>query len=147
MTMEYNSVLAQIWQLLHSILLEATPEFERHGISTREYLLLSKIEQFPYPAQLTEQLFLPPSTVTLVTKNLEKQHLITRRTDKSDLRRFRFELSANGRKVLKDAGMFVEGIVKNRMGRLSKEESRILPRLLSIIAPSPIDEIRAGGER
>jgi DNA-binding MarR family transcriptional regulator len=125
--------LSQIWQLLHSILKEATPGLRKLGLDTREFLLLSKLQEFPHPAQLAEELFLPASTITLLTKTLEKQEIILRCTDKADLRRFRFEITVKGAGLLKDAKRIVEEIMGRRVDKLSPNQLKQLRTLIDLL--------------
>jgi DNA-binding MarR family transcriptional regulator len=126
-------VFSQIWRILHIILEEAGPQLKELGIDTREYLILSKLKASPHPAQLAKELFLPASTMTSLTKNLEKQKFIARKTDSSDLRRFRFDICEKGETVLKKGRAIVDEIMARKLQRLSEAQITELQHLLGLL--------------
>jgi DNA-binding MarR family transcriptional regulator len=111
-----------LWCVLQSIYDEATPELAEIKLNPRSFFLLSRLEEYPNPAKISEILYLPPPTVTFIVKQLEVCGYIGRATDKKDLRKFHLTLTESGKAALGKGKECVGRIVRERMSNLSKEE-------------------------
>ncbi|MDV6263964.1 MarR family winged helix-turn-helix transcriptional regulator [Rhodococcoides yunnanense] len=94
---------ALLWKLnqrlLTRVLNAAEPQFEQHGIETKEFFVLDEIDESPYPAELAAKLMLPKASVTMYLRNLVEKGLVQREIDQDDLRRHRLTTTAKGRAV------------------------------------------------
>ena len=86
---EVSGILADLWQLMHSVLDESEPALEGLGLSAKAFFALESVGDAPFPAQLSRRLHLPPPTVTYLIKQLEERGFLERRAEPGDLRKFR----------------------------------------------------------
>jgi DNA-binding MarR family transcriptional regulator len=115
-------ILANLWQLIQSVLDDSEPEMEALGLSPKAFFLLAAIEENPFPAEIARRMHLPPPTVTYLVKQLEEKGFLERRAEPGDLRKFRLVQTVAGREAL-DQGREVLGLVlAQRLQRLDREE-------------------------
>src|ERR1700738_4187331 len=75
----------------------------------KEFLLLSKLDEHPNPADLARALVTPKPSVTFMVKRMEALGYLRRQLQPDDLRRFRLTLTPAGRSALGSArGIFDE---------------------------------------
>lgn len=127
--------------VLMGIFQEASPELEQLGLQPKTFALLVSLPKHPFPNELAKHLFVPAPTITFLLKQLEKLELVRRGSDAKDLRRYRIELTAKGKKAVKKAQEVLSRVMKRRLSRLSSaERSELLSALRILQAP---DEGRA----
>jgi DNA-binding MarR family transcriptional regulator len=80
---------------------------------------------------------MPAPTVSQMLKRLEAEGLLLRSLDPSDLRRYRFELTARGREVLRESRALLMGAMERRLARLSPQQQRQLHELLERLTDNP----------
>ncbi len=118
---------------LHILLDDVEPELAKIDLEPKGFFLLGLLEENPYPAQLAKALSLPGPTVTFLLKRLEKREYVKRATEPGDLRKFRFTLTAAGRKAL-GKGQTILGKSFDRMlGQLSPTEKKQLFKLFAAL--------------
>jgi DNA-binding MarR family transcriptional regulator len=116
------SILANLWQLMKSVLDDSEPDMESLGFSPKAFFLLAAVEDHPFPAELARKMHLPPPTVTYMVKLLEKKGWLERRAEPGDLRKFRLVQTNAGRDAL-DQGRRVLGLrLGQRLQRLDHDE-------------------------
>lgn len=115
-------MFSQLWQVMRGIMAEIQPALQDAKLSVRSFFLLTKIEEFPYPAQLAEQLLLPAPTISLHLRELEQLNYLERQPDQKDLRRFHLALTDQGRKVLAQMQSNIDKVVKGRFGTIAKAD-------------------------
>ena len=91
--------MANLWQLMQSVLDDAEPGMEALGLSPKAFFLLTNIEEHPFPAEIARRMHLPPPTVTYLIKQLEDKGLVERRAEPGDLRKYRLVPTAAGRRA------------------------------------------------
>ena len=68
-------ILANLWQLIQSVMDDSEPALEALGLSPKAFFLLEAVEEHPFPAELARRMHLPPPTVTYLVKQLEAKGL------------------------------------------------------------------------
>jgi DNA-binding MarR family transcriptional regulator len=115
-------IMANLWQLIQSVLDESEPDMEALGLSPKAFFLLAAVEECAFPAEIARRMHLPPPTVTYLIKQLEERGFLERRTEPGDLRKFRLVQTVAGRDAL-DRGQEVLGFVLGkRLKRLNRAE-------------------------
>ena len=90
-------ILANLWQLMQSVLDDSEPGMEALGLSPKAFFMLAAVEEYPFPAALARRMHLPPPTVTYMIKQLEEKGLLERKAEPGDLRKFRLAQTAAAR--------------------------------------------------
>jgi len=128
-------VLANLWQLIQSVMDDSEPALEALGLSAKAFFLLEAVGDHPFPAQLARRMHLPPPTVTYLVKGLEEKGLLARRAEPGDLRKFRLVPTEAGREALRRGRVALGAALGRRLGRLDRAElvafDRIVGRLAS----------------
>jgi DNA-binding MarR family transcriptional regulator len=128
-----SGILANLWELVQSVLDESEADLDRLGLSPKTFFLLAAVEEHPFPAQLARKMHLPPPTVTYMIKQLEERGFLGPQGEPGDLRKFRLVQTAAGIDALRQGKQTLSAILVDRMRRLNQEElftfNRILKRL------------------
>jgi DNA-binding MarR family transcriptional regulator len=124
----------QLWalnfELLISIMTEVEPRVRAHGLEMKEFLLLSKVDKHPSPAQLARALMTPKPTVTFLVKRVEAAGFVKRETKPEDLRRFHLTLTPSGRKAMEASRDVLDAAFAKRLARLTQAQRADLARAL-----------------
>jgi DNA-binding MarR family transcriptional regulator len=127
-------ILANLWQLIQSVMDDSEPELEALGLSPKALFLLAAVEEHPFPAVLARRMHLPPPTVTYMVKQLEEKGLLERRAEPGDLRKFRLVQTDAGREAV-CRGMEALGMMLGeRLRRLDPREVVIFDRIVKRLA-------------
>jgi DNA-binding MarR family transcriptional regulator len=124
----------QLWtlnfELLISIMAEVEPRVRAQGLEMKEFLLLSKVDEHPSPAQLARALMTPKPTVTFLVKRVEAAGFVKRETKPEDLRRFHLTLTPSGRKAMEASRDVLDAAFARRLARLTQAQRADLGRAL-----------------
>ncbi len=131
--MQGNQVFSQLWRIMRGIMAEIQPALEEAKLSVRSFFLLTKVEEFPYPAQLAEQLLLPPPTISLHLRELEQLNYLSRQPDQKDLRRFHLALTDQGQKVLSEMQANIDKIVGDKCEFINKTDQLKFEQIISTL--------------
>ncbi|WP_437896929.1 MarR family winged helix-turn-helix transcriptional regulator [Sorangium sp. So ce124] len=114
-----------------AVMAEVEPEVRALGLEMKEFLLLGKLDDHPYPAELARALLTPKPSITFMVKRMEAAGFIQRETEAGDLRRFRLTLTRSGRKAMEAARAILDDAFGRRLARISAGERAELARLLT----------------
>jgi DNA-binding MarR family transcriptional regulator len=115
-------ILANLWQLIQSVIDDSEPDLEALGLSPKAFFLLAAVEDHPFPAELARRMHLPPPTVTYMVKQLESKGFLERRAEPGDLRKFRLLQTDAGREALSRGQEALSGALSERLRRLDRQE-------------------------
>jgi DNA-binding MarR family transcriptional regulator len=121
----------QVMNTLHILFDDVEPELAKIDLEPKGFFLLGLLEENPYPAQLAKALCLPNPTVTFLLKRLEKREYVKRASEPGDLRKFRFTLTAAGRKALAKGQTIVGKSFDRMLSQLSASDRKTLFKLFS----------------
>src|SRR3954453_9295360 len=93
-------ILANLWQLIQSVMDDSEADLEALGLSAKAFFLLAAVAEHPFPAELARRMHLPPPTVTYMVKQLESKGFLERQSEPGDLRKFRLVQTDTGRAAL-----------------------------------------------
>ncbi len=122
------------FELTMAVMAEVEPEVREHGLEMKEFFLLSKLDDHPYPADLARALLTPKPSITFMVKRMEAAAFIQRQTEAGDLRRSRLTLTRSGRKAMEAARVILDEAFARRLARLSSGERAELARILVRLA-------------
>ncbi|MDI1434603.1 MarR family winged helix-turn-helix transcriptional regulator [Polyangium sorediatum] len=122
------------FEMTMGVMAEVEPEVRAQGIEMKEFFLLGKLDDHPYPADLARALLMPKPTITFMVKRLEAAGFVKRQTEADDLRRFRLTLTPSGRKAMEAARKILDEAFGRRLARLSTGERAELTRILVLLA-------------
>jgi DNA-binding MarR family transcriptional regulator len=122
------------YRLLTSVITGVVPQLSDLGIEPKELFLLAEVDEYPYPAELSETLLMPKPTVTVYIKRLESAGFLRREIDRSDLRRYRLTLTPEGRKVTTRGLALLSEAYGARLARLTGAQQAELKALLEQLA-------------
>jgi MarR family transcriptional regulator, organic hydroperoxide resistance regulator len=123
-------ILANLWQLVQSVLDESEPDLDGLGLSPKTFFLLTAVEEHPFPAELARRMHLPPPTVTYMIKQLEERGFLGRRAEPGDLRKFRLVQTVAGREALRQGRETLSAILVERLLRLDREDVQAFDRIV-----------------
>jgi DNA-binding MarR family transcriptional regulator len=129
-----SGILANLWQLIQSVMDESEPDLEVLGLSPKAFFLLAAVEHHPFPAELARRMCLPPPTVTYMVKQLEGKGLLERRAEPGDLRKFRLHQTDAGREALGRGQDALSGVLSERLRRLDRQEIVAFDRMVRLLA-------------
>jgi len=115
-------ILANLWQLMQSVLDDSEPDMEALGLSPKAFFLLATVEDHPFPAEIARRMHLPPPTVTYMVKQLEEKGFLERRAEPGDLRKFRLVQTVAGREALENGREILGFVLGRRLQRLDRGE-------------------------
>jgi DNA-binding MarR family transcriptional regulator len=115
-------ILANLWQLIQSVLDDSEPDMEALGLSPKALFLLAAVEEHPFPAEIARKMHLPPPTVTYMVKQLEEKGFLERRAEPGDLRKFRLVQTVAGRKAIVQCQEVLGLVLGQRLQRLDLED-------------------------
>lgn len=130
--------LRAIWAVDHALQRSSRRMQATLGITGPQRLVMRIVGRFPgiLAGQLAEILHLHPSTLTGVLKRLERQGLLTRRSDPRDRRRALLGLTEKGRRVEDVAEGTVEASVRRALARVPAQKTRHAVEVLDALARS-----------
>src|SRR4051795_3704279 len=117
-----SGILANLWQLVQSVMDDSERDLEALGLSPKAFFLLAAVEEHPFPAALARRMHLPPPTVTYLVKQLEAKGFLERRAEPGDLRKFRLVQTALGSDALCRGREALSLPMAERLRRLSPKE-------------------------
>lgn len=126
-------MLTRMWKLMRDLRLEVTPALEEMGLAHNDHWLLCAVDEHHYPTEIVNATKFPAPTVSQMLKRLEALGLVERSLDKSDLRRYRFDLTEKGRQADEKGRRLMEAAVRRRLSRLKAREQQELIRLLDLM--------------
>src|SRR5258708_12299491 len=91
------------FQFMTSLLADVAPRIRALRLEIKEFLLLSKLDEHPNPADLARALITPKPSVTFMVKRMEALGYLQRELQRDDLRRFRLTLTPSGRSAMQRA--------------------------------------------
>jgi len=127
-------ILANLWQLIQSVMDDSEADLEALGLSPKAFFLLAAVEEHPFPAELARRMHLPPPTVTYMVKQLEARGFLERRTEPGDLRKFRLVQTVDGREALLRGREALSGVLCGRLCRLDRDEIAAFDRTVKRLA-------------
>ncbi|MDI3287846.1 MarR family transcriptional regulator [Polyangium sp. 15x6] len=122
------------FEVTMGVMAEVEPEVREQGLEMKEFFLLGKLDDHPYPADLARALITPKPTITFMVKRLESVGFVKRQTETGDLRRFRLTLTPSGRKAMEAARAILDEAFERRLARLSRSERAELARILVLLS-------------
>jgi DNA-binding MarR family transcriptional regulator len=84
--------------------------------------------------EVAEDMHLDPSTITGILRRLVDSRMIVRRTDRSDARRVRLELTARGKEVDRRSAGTIEAAVQRALAVVAAHEVDAASRVLTALA-------------
>ncbi|MDR3633229.1 MAG: MarR family transcriptional regulator [Isosphaeraceae bacterium] len=127
-------ILANLWQLVQSVMDDSEGDLETLGLSPKAFFLLDTVKEHPFPAELARRMHLPPPTVTYLVKQLEAKGLLERRAEPGDLRKFRLVPTAAGKDALRQGQAAFSGVLSERLRRLDPEDVAAFDRIVEQLA-------------
>jgi DNA-binding MarR family transcriptional regulator len=121
-------------QVMTSLMAEVAPRIRALRLEIKEFLLLSKLDENPNPADLARALMTPKPTVTFLVKRMEALGYVRREMQRDDLRRFRLTLTPSGRSAMESAREIFDQEFGRRLSRLTQAQRVALMRILERMA-------------
>jgi DNA-binding MarR family transcriptional regulator len=127
-------VLANLWQLIQSVMDASEPALEALGLSPKAFFLLGAVGDHPFPAELARRMHLPPPTVTYLVKQLEAGGFLERRAEPGDLRKFRLVPTDAGRVAHQRGRQALGDVLGERLRRIDRGDALALDRIVRRLA-------------
>lgn len=129
---EYESswqFFLQVMNTMHALFDDVEPDLAKLDLEPKSFFLLGVVDENPYPAHMAKALSLPNPTITFLLKRLEARAYVKRSNEPGDLRKYRFTLTAAGRKALLKGQSILGKRLDSMLGKLSVADRRQLFRL------------------
>jgi DNA-binding MarR family transcriptional regulator len=122
------------FQIMTSLLSDVAPRIRALRLEIKEFLLLSKLDEHPNPAELARALVTPKPSVTFIVKRMEAVGYLRRELQPDDLRRFRLTLTPSGRRAMESAREIFDQEFGRRLSRLTQAQRLELMRIFERMA-------------
>ena len=122
------------FQVMTSLMVEVAPRLRELRLEIKEFLLLSKLDEHPNPADLARALVMPKPSVTFMVKRMEGLGYLRRELQPDDLRRFRLTLTPSGRSAMERAREIFDQEFGRRLSRLTQAQRVELMRIFERLA-------------
>jgi len=122
------------FQVMTSLMVEVAPRLRELRLEIKEFLLLSKLDEHPNPADLARALVMPKPSVTFMVKRMEALGYLRRELQPDDLRRFRLTLTPSGRSAMERAREIFDQEFGRRLSRLTQAQRVELMRIFERLA-------------
>jgi DNA-binding MarR family transcriptional regulator len=132
--LDASGILANLWQLVHSVLDESEPDLDGLGLTAKTFFLLASALEHPFPAELARKMHLPPPTVTYMIKQLEEKGFLGRQAEPGDLRKFRLVQTVAGREALRRGSETISAVLAERLRLLDEEDVLAFDRIVKRLA-------------
>jgi DNA-binding MarR family transcriptional regulator len=136
-------IWTQNFEMTMAVMAEVEPEVRAQGVEMKEFFLLGKLDEHPYPADLARALLTPKPSITFMVKRLEAAGFVQRHTEAGDLRRFRLTLTRSGRKAMESSRAILDQAFGRRLSLLSGTERAELAKILGRLA----EKVESTGSR
>jgi DNA-binding MarR family transcriptional regulator len=117
------------FQVMTSLMADVAPRIRALRLEIKEFLLLSKLDEHPNPADLARALITPKPSVTFMVKRMEALGYLRRELQPNDLRRFRLTLTPSGRTAMESAREIFDQEFGRRLSRLTQAQRVELMRI------------------
>jgi DNA-binding MarR family transcriptional regulator len=117
------------FQVMTSLLADVAPRLRALRLEVKEFLLLSKLDEHPNPADLARALVTPKPSVTFKVKRMEALGYLRRELQPDDLRRFRLTLTPSGRSAMESGRQIFDQEFGRRLSRLTQAQRVDLMRI------------------
>jgi DNA-binding MarR family transcriptional regulator len=121
-------------KVMTSLMADVAPRIRALRLEMKEFLLLSKLDEHPNPADLARALVTPKPSVTFMVKRMEALGYLRRELQSDDLRRFRLTLTPSGRSAMERAREIFDEEFGRRLSRLTQAQRVQLMRLFERMA-------------
>ena len=122
------------FQVMTSLMADVAPRIRALRLEIKEFLLLSKLDEHPNPADLARVLMTPKPSVTFMVKRMEALGYVRRQLQPDDLRRFRLTLTPSGRAAMESAREIFDRDFGQRLSRLTQAQRAELMRIFERLA-------------
>ena len=122
------------FQVMTSLMADVAPRIRALRLEIKEFLLLSKLDEHPNPADLARALVTPKPSVTFMVKRMEALGYLRRELQPDDLRRFRLTLTPSGRSAMERAREIFDQEFGRRLSRLTQAQRVELMRIFERLA-------------
>ncbi len=122
------------FRFMTSVLADVAPRIRALRLEIKEFLLLSKLDEHPNPADLARALVTPKPSVTFMVKRMEALGYLRREVQRDDLRRFRLTLTPSGRRAMEGARKIFDREFGRRLSRLTQAQRVELMRIFERMA-------------
>jgi len=122
------------FQVMTSLLADVAPRLRALRLEVKEFLLLSKLDEHPNPADLARALVTPKPSVTFMVKRMEALGYLRRELQPDDLRRFRLTLTPSGRSAMESGRQIFDQEFGRRLSRLTQAQRVELMRIFERLA-------------
>jgi DNA-binding MarR family transcriptional regulator len=122
------------FQVMTSLMADVAPRIRALRLEIKEFLLLSKLDEHPNPAELARALVTPKPSVTFMVKRMEALGYLRRELQSDDLRRFRLTLTPSGRRAMESAREIFDQEFGRRLSRLTQAQRLELMRIFERMA-------------
>jgi len=121
-------------KVMTSLMADVAPRIRALRLEMKEFLLLSKLDEHPNPADLARALVTPKPSVTFMVKRMEAVGYVRRELQPDDLRRFRLTLTPSGRSAMERARRIFDEEFGRRLSRLTQAQRLELMRIFERMA-------------